>query len=71
MKKKIKTISELLKFVDERLDVETPEIRIGNITFQPSRVLKELDPIAYRQTVYDIAELEGIDPYDLEPDDDF
>jgi hypothetical protein len=33
--------------LDEMLDDIYPALKIGNITFYPSRILKELDPIAY------------------------
>ncbi|MCT7478222.1 gas vesicle protein GvpG, partial [Escherichia coli] len=33
---------------DDWLDEIYGEIMIGNISFLPSRILKELDPIAYR-----------------------
>ena len=57
----IKTISELLDYVDEILNETNEEIKIGNLTFLPSEVLKEIDPIAYRQAVLDIADCENIE----------
>ena len=33
---------------DEMLDEVYGEIKIGTLTFSPSRVLRELDPTAYR-----------------------
>jgi len=52
---------------DELLDECYGEIKIGNITFDPSRVLKELDPIAYDCGLYDY--LSDGDFYEL--DDEF
>jgi len=52
------------KRYDEMLDEVSGEIRIGSITFDASRVLEELDPIAYRcgfSDWLDGAELEEID----------
>ena len=37
-------IEEMYK---EALD-EMGEVKLGNLTFSPSRIIKELDPIAYR-----------------------
>ena len=39
---------EVYDMYDEMIDDCSEEVKIGNITFSPSRVLKELDPIAYR-----------------------
>lgn len=39
---------------DELLDDIYSPIEIGNLVFNPSRVLKELDPIAYRCGMADI-----------------
>jgi hypothetical protein len=33
---------------DEMLDECFGEIKVGYLTFAPSRVLKEMDPVAYR-----------------------
>ena len=69
--KTIKTISELLDYVDEILNETNEEIKIGNLTFLPSEVLKEIDPIAYRQAVLDIADCENIEIDELIKDEDF
>ena len=54
------------EMVDEMLDEQGP-VQIGNLTFYPSDIVKELDPIAYREIV-----LEFIDSHisDLQYDID-
>ena len=56
-------ISEM---VDEVLDSEG-DVVIGNLSFSRSRIVKELDPIAYREMVLDFAnaEIENLQ-YDLD-----
>lgn len=56
-------ISEM---VDELLDSEG-EVVIGNLTFSRSQIVKEMDPIAYREMVLDFAnaEIENLQ-YDLD-----
>lgn len=39
---------DLREQYDEMLDEVYGEIKIGTLTFSPSRVLRELDPTAYR-----------------------
>jgi len=53
-------------FVDELLDMEG-DVVIGGVTFSRSYILKELDPIAYRQVALDVIDthLEDL-RYDLE-----
>lgn len=51
---------------DEGLDEIYGEIMIGNISFLPSRILKELDPIAYRCGFSDY-----IDSLDIEDDEEY
>lgn len=41
------TETELREMYNDMLNECTPEIQIGYITFEPSRVLEELDNIAY------------------------
>lgn len=54
------------EMVDEIFDAEGP-IRIGNLTFDRSEIVRELDPTAYREAVNDMADsmLEDL-RYDLE-----
>lgn len=62
--------SDIIEMVDDLLDSEGA-VTIGNLTFYPSQILRECDPVAYRMTVNDyiynmIQDLE----YDLERTDD-
>ena len=56
----------ILEMVDEMLDSEG-EVRIGNLTFYRSEIVKRLDPVAYREIVLDYAnaEIENL-MYDLD-----
>jgi len=42
------TIEEMF---DEMLDDVYPVVKIGDVTFYPSQILKQCDPIAYRIAV--------------------
>lgn len=44
---------ELEQSFDEMLDDCYPVIKIGEMTFSPSQVLKNCDPVAYRVSVSD------------------
>ena len=58
--------SDILEMVDDLLDSEG-EVRIGNLTFSRSQIVKELDPIAYREMVSDIVDAQISDlEYDLD-----
>lgn len=46
---------------DEMLNECYGEIRIGEITFSPSKVLEELDPIAYGCAYNDWTDSEGLE----------
>ena len=48
---------------DEMLD-GVSEVKIGNLTYNPSRVLKELDPIAYNCGFSDFLDLEDLEIVD-------
>ena len=67
----MKRISELLDYVDEILNETNEKIKIGNLTFEPAKIIKKLDPIAYRQIVLDIADSENIEIDNLIDDADF
>lgn len=60
----------ILEMVDEMLDSEG-EVKIGNLIFYRSDIVKKLDPTAYRQIVLDIvnSHIEDLQ-YDLERSDD-
>ena len=56
----------ILEMVDELLDSEG-DVKIGNLTFSRSQIVKELDPIAYRMMVNDILDSHIADlQYDLD-----
>lgn len=46
---------------DNLLDEVYDPLRIGDMEFDPSRVLRELDPIAYRIGFHEYCDSEGID----------
>jgi hypothetical protein len=48
---------ELEEMWDEMLDEGQDLIRIGNMSYLPSQVLKAVDPIAYRIGKYEYADL--------------
>lgn len=50
---------------DEYLDEIADEFRVGDLTYQPSRVLRAVDPIAYRCGLLDYLDSLGIDSDDL------
>ena len=59
-------VEMIQEMVDEQFDIEGP-IEIGNLTFSRSYIVRELDPIAYRQAMVDLADslIEDLQ-YDLE-----
>lgn len=64
----ITTMSELLEAYRDFLDNCCPGVLVFGYTFEPSRVLEELDPVAFRQGYLDYADAEGIDVDELEDD---
>lgn len=57
---------EVEEMFDEALD-EGELIRIGNLTYLPSQVLKNTDPIAYNEGVWDFADwLASENEYEIE-----
>jgi len=48
---------ELEERFDEMLDESNELIKIGTLTYLPSQVLKNVDPIAYRIGKYDFADM--------------
>lgn len=44
---------EIKSWFDEMLDESYPVFQIGDLTFYPSQILRECDPIAYRQSLFD------------------
>lgn len=51
---------------DDMLDDSTPEIEIGGLTYSPSHVLKNVDPVAYRCSLNDF-----VDSLDVEDSDEY
>lgn len=64
----ITTVSELLEAYRALLDGCYTEVQITGCTLEPSRILEELDPIAFRQGYLDYADAEGINLDELEDD---
>ncbi|QDH85459.1 phosphonoacetylaldehyde hydrolase [Proteus phage vB_PmiP_RS8pmA] len=64
----ITTMGELLESYREFLDGCYSGITIASCTFEPSEVLEELDPVAFRQGYLDYADAVGIDVDELEDD---
>ena len=64
------TMSEAIEAYDDLLDNTNEEAFVWGYTYSPSRVLRELDPIAYRCVFADWADAEGIDTDELEDDAD-
>lgn len=54
---------------DEGLD-EGPEVEVAGLTFAPSTILRECDPVAYRCYFNDWADAEGITVSEDEADDE-
>jgi len=44
---------EIKTWFDDMLDESYPVFEIGNLTFYPSQILRECDPVAYRQSLLD------------------
>jgi len=58
-------MNDYIEQYNEVLD-EAGDIIIGNLTFSPSRVLKEMDPIAYDTGFYDYLDSIGVDSDTIE-----
>ena len=44
---------EVKKMFDEMLDESYPIVTMGTLTFYPSQILRECDPIAYNEALLD------------------
>lgn len=44
---------EIKSWFDEMLDESYPVFEIGDLKFYPSQILRECDPVAYRQSLLD------------------
>jgi len=63
------TLSAALEAYDDYLD-EVYDLASVGFSYAASRVLREVDPIAYRVGFWDWLDSEGIDSDDLEDDAD-
>ena len=59
----IRQLENLYELVDDEIDEICDPVEIGVCKFNPSRVLKELDPIAYEMWVDDFIEQRAEDFY--------
>ena len=59
-----------LEQYDEMLDECYGEIKLGGLTFSSSRVLKKMDPVAYRCWFNDWADSENITTDESEADEE-
>lgn len=66
----METMSEAIAAFDEYLDSVAGCFEIGYLTFDASRVLREVDPTAYRTAFHEWADAQDIDTDDLEDDAD-
>lgn len=64
----ITTMSELVEAYREFLNEIEPEVAICGCTFEPSAILEELDPIAFRCGYLEYADSLDIDTDELEND---
>ena len=69
--------SQAVEMYEESLDMDGP-VRIGNLEYSASMVLREVDPVAYREGFNDFVDylyedevyVEGITDEEVEPDCD-
>lgn len=61
-------VSETVAAYDEMLDELHDHPEIAGVSFYPSSILNEMDPIAYKCGWIDWCDAEGIDTDDLEDD---
>ncbi len=66
----METMSEAIERYDDMLDEVIEPMNFGSFSLYPSRVLREVDPVAYRVGFHDYMDSEGIDTDDLEDDAD-
>lgn len=63
IRNEIRQLENLYDLVDDEIDEIYAPIEIGVCKFSPSRILKELDPIAYGMWVDDYIKLRAQDTY--------
>ncbi len=61
----IRTMEQLADAYADAIDQSTEDVVIAGMTFLPSRVLREVDPTAFRCGMLDYADAHGIDTDDL------
>ena len=66
----MESVSEAIEQFNELLDMDG-EIEVGGVSFLPSQILRELDPIAFREGLLNYVDDEGVNFDDLEDDEDF
>ena len=59
---------DIEEMYNEALD-EMGEVKLGNLTFLPSRIIKELDPVAYRTGLNDYEDM-LMEDFEYEEGDD-
>jgi hypothetical protein len=57
---------ELIEQFNDYLDESQPEVSVAGYSYLPSRVLKDVDPIAYRTGLADYADLLTRNGYEVE-----
>ena len=65
----ISTMSEARQAYRDMLDEVFGDVNVAGMEMQTSRVLEEMDPIAFRCGFADWADAEGIDTDELEDDE--
>ena len=58
--------AEAVEAYDDMLDEVIEPMRFASFEFDASRVLREMDPIAYRVGLHDFIDSEGVDSDDFE-----
>lgn len=61
MSKQKYTEEQLMEMFEETFDEIYGEVKFGQLSYQASYVLKEIDPIAYKQAFLDWIDMEGFE----------
>ena len=59
---------DIEEMYNEALD-EMGDVKLGSLTFSPSRIIKELDPVAYRVGLNDYEDM-LLEDFEYDEDDD-
>lgn len=62
----METWQQAIDAFDDFLDSTEAEVVVFGMKFFPAQILKECDPIAYRCSLMDFIDSEGVDSDDLE-----